>query len=63
VDPASTLPDRGGDRPAAMRFPLARPVQEIVYVTAILKTEVKACAIKEIALITVTIEVPQALDE
>jgi hypothetical protein len=36
---------------------------EIVYVTATLETEVKAGAIKEIALITVAIEIPQALNE
>src|SRR5580765_1436208 len=36
---------------------------EIVYVTATLETEVKAGAIKEIALVSVTIEIPQALNE
>jgi hypothetical protein len=56
------LPDRAATDQQLCVFPRSS-CPEIVYVTAILKTEVKAGAIKEIALIAVTIEIPQALNE
>jgi len=62
VDPASTLPDMAATD-QQLCVSRARPVQEIVLLQQPLETEVKACAVKKVALITVTIEVPQALDE
>ena len=58
------LPGESGERPAAMFVFLHLSCPEIVDITGNrLETEIKAGAIKKVVLVTVTIEISQALNE